>query len=85
VPDLHHHGSQLQLPAAACSEPLPEDELPFVSVIIPAFCEEEVIAHSVAAALKIDYPDFEVIVVNDGSTDRPQKRFSPFSETRAYA
>jgi len=60
------------------SEPLPEDELPFVSVIIPAFCEEEVIAHSVAAALKIDYPDFEVIVVNDGSTDRTAEKVQPF-------
>ena len=60
------------------SEPLPESELPFVSVIIPAFCEQEVIAKSVSAALGINYPHFEVIVVNDGSTDRTVEMVRPF-------
>src|SRR5688572_12893571 len=59
-------------------EPLPEEELPFVTVIIPAFCEEEVIGHSIGAALKMDYPHFEVLVVNDGSTDRTVERVQPF-------
>jgi len=58
-------------------EPLPESELPFVSVIIPAYCEEEVIGASVRAALEIDYPEFEVIVVNDGSKDRTAARVLP--------
>jgi biofilm PGA synthesis N-glycosyltransferase PgaC len=49
---------------------LSDKELPFVSVIIPAFCEEDVIGHSIRGVLKMDYPKFEVIVVNDGSTDR---------------
>src|SRR5688572_1617269 len=55
-------------------EPLPEEELPFVTVIIPAFCEEGVIGHSIGAALKMDYPHFEVLAVNDGSTDRSVER-----------
>jgi biofilm PGA synthesis N-glycosyltransferase PgaC len=49
---------------------LSEDELPFVSVIIPAYCEEEVISQSIRGVLNMDYPRFELIVVNDGSTDR---------------
>ena len=43
--------------------------LPFVSVLVPAHNEEAVIARSVLAMLRMDYPAFEVIVIDDGSTD----------------
>lgn len=41
-----------------------------ISVIIPAFNEEERIAAALKAVLAQDYPDFEVIVVDNGSTDK---------------
>ncbi len=41
-----------------------------VSIVIPAFNEEPVIADTIRAALAQDYPDFEVIVVNNASADR---------------
>lgn len=44
--------------------------LPSVSVIAPAFNEEKTIVQSVHSLLALEYPDFEVIVVNDGSSDR---------------
>ena len=52
-----------------------EDELPFVSVFIPAHNEEFTIEPTVRSVCKSDYyigeePNFEVIVINDGSTDR---------------
>jgi poly-beta-1,6-N-acetyl-D-glucosamine synthase len=40
-----------------------------VTVLIPAYNEEAVIATSVAAALAVDYPELEVLVLDDGSTD----------------
>ncbi len=43
---------------------------PPVSIIIPAYNEENVIVRAVRAGLGINYSDFEIIVVNDGSTDR---------------
>lgn len=46
-----------------------EATLPFVSVLVPAHNEESVIHRSVAAMLRLDYPAFEVIVIDDGSTD----------------
>lgn len=44
--------------------------LPSVSIVAPAFNEEMTIVQSVLSLLALEYPDFEVIVVNDGSTDR---------------
>ena len=42
---------------------------PPISVLIPVYNEEKVVARSVTAALAADYPLFEVIVINDGSLD----------------
>jgi len=47
----------------------PEGELPPVSILIPAYNEAEVIGHAVESLLQLDYPTYEVIVVDDGSTD----------------
>ncbi len=40
-----------------------------VSIIIPAHNEEKWIIDSVKSALNLSYPEFEVIVIDDGSTD----------------
>ena len=42
---------------------------PSVSILIPAFNEQEIILDAIQGALMQDYPDFEVIVIDDGSTD----------------
>ena len=42
---------------------------PSVSILIPAFNEQEIILDAIQGALAQDYPDFEVIVIDDGSTD----------------
>ncbi len=48
--------------------PLP-DVPPFVSLLIPAHNEARVIGDALRAACAIDYPDYEIVVVDDGSTD----------------
>ena len=45
------------------------DFQPLVSVLIPAYNEEDVIVYTVNSVLESDYPKLEVIVVDDGSTD----------------
>ena len=45
-------------------------ELPFVSVIVAAFNAEKTIARCLDALLVLDYPDYEVIVIDNNSTDR---------------
>jgi cellulose synthase/poly-beta-1,6-N-acetylglucosamine synthase-like glycosyltransferase len=42
---------------------------PPVSLLVPAYNEEATIASSVRSLLQLDYPEFEIVVVNDGSTD----------------
>ncbi len=48
--------------------------LPSVSIIAPAFREEATIVESVKSLLNLKYPDYELIVVNDGSPDNTLNR-----------
>jgi poly-beta-1,6-N-acetyl-D-glucosamine synthase len=43
---------------------------PAVTIIVPVFNEEEVIVPALQSLLALDYPDFHILVVDDGSTDR---------------
>ena len=43
---------------------------PMVSILIPAYNEEAVIVATVRSALASDYPNLEIVVVDDGSVDR---------------
>ena len=53
---------------------------PTVSVLIPAYCEGKVIAETLAAATQIDYPDYDVVVVDDASTDDTREVVMSFVE-----
>ena len=50
-----------------------ENYKPFVSIMIPAHNEEYVIANTVENILNIDYPNFEIIVIDDRSDDNTAK------------
>ena len=43
---------------------------PGVSIIAPAFNEEVTIIDNVHSLMQIDYPNYEIVIVNDASTDR---------------
>jgi poly-beta-1,6-N-acetyl-D-glucosamine synthase len=42
---------------------------PLITIIVPAYNEEAVIDSAVESLLALDYPAYEVLVVDDGSTD----------------
>ena len=50
------------------------DALPPISVLMPAYNMEASITVSVSAQLALEYPQHEVIVVNDGSSDGTMER-----------
>jgi biofilm PGA synthesis N-glycosyltransferase PgaC len=56
------------------------ESYPMVSVLIPAYCEEKVIAETLEWATHIDYPNYEVVVVDDASTDGTREAVRPFVE-----
>ncbi len=46
-----------------------ETALPMVSLVVPAFNEGLVIQAAIRSLFELDYPNYEIIVVDDGSTD----------------
>jgi cellulose synthase/poly-beta-1,6-N-acetylglucosamine synthase-like glycosyltransferase len=46
-----------------------EGNVPGISILISAYNEENTIVHSIKSLLKLDYPNYEIIVANDGSDD----------------
>ena len=51
-----------------------------VSIILAAYNEEENIGNCLDSLLSQDYDDFEIIVVDDGSTDRTQELVETYLE-----
>jgi poly-beta-1,6 N-acetyl-D-glucosamine synthase len=51
-------------------DPVPKKGLPAVSIIVPGYNEEVTANKTIESLLKIDYPNFEIIFVNDGSKDK---------------
>lgn len=57
-------------------------ESPLVSVVIPTFNRGAVVGEAIASVRAQDYRPFELIVVDDGSTDETPELLGAFSEIR---
>lgn len=55
------------------------NRIPMVSIVVPAYNEEKVIEETVRTLLELDYPNKEIIVVNDGSTDNTEAILKPYA------
>ncbi len=58
----------------------PLTNFPKVSIVVPAYNEEKVLARTIENLIEAYYPDKEIIVVDDGSTDKTYeiaKSYSP--------
>jgi len=51
---------------------------PFISIIIPVFNEEKMIKNSISSLLGLNYENYEIIIVNDGSTDKTKDETEKF-------
>lgn len=65
-----------ELPQVALKDLLERDFYKPVSILVPAFNEEIGIVPTVRSLLSLHYPEFEVVVANDGSTDRTLARMA---------
>lgn len=51
------------------TQPKPLDDYPLVAVLVPCFNEQDNAVETISHALMLNYPNFEVIAINDGSSD----------------
>lgn len=63
---LHFGGKRIRW---AIDLPIPTGDLPLVSIVVPARNEARGIESALRSLLAIDYPNYELLVVNDRSTD----------------
>jgi biofilm PGA synthesis N-glycosyltransferase PgaC len=50
-----------------------EGFFPFVSIIVPVYNEEKVVKNSIKSLLELNYSNYEIIIVNDGSNDKTKQ------------
>lgn len=55
---------------------------PYFSIIIPLYNKEDFIADTIKSVLNQTFTDFEIIVVNDGSTDNSLKELQSIKDHR---
>lgn len=54
------------------------NEHPFISILVPAYNVEKYIDKCIKSVLNQEYTDYELIVINDGSTDLTEKVLSQY-------
>src|SRR5262249_56640124 len=57
---------------------------PLVSVIVTTYNQSVYIGQTLQSVFGQDYSPFEVVVVNDGSTDDTEKQIEPFKDRIKY-
>ncbi len=60
----------------------PASSHPLISVIIPAYNAEAFIEKALNSVLTQSYPQFEVLIINDGSTDNTATIINRYQDTR---
>src|SRR5471030_2083098 len=55
---------------------------PTITVLMPAYNAEKYIGAAIASVLAQTYTDFELVIVNDGSTDGTQAVINTFDDER---
>ncbi|MDO7174084.1 glycosyltransferase family 2 protein [Mariniflexile sp. AS56] len=56
--------------------------MPFFSIIIPLYNKENYVQATLESVLKQTFSDFEIIIINDGSTDKSVEAVNKFKDSR---
>lgn len=57
---------------------------PLVTIMIPTYNQEKYIGEAIESALAQDYPNLEIIVADDCSTDSTAKKVHPYTEDHRF-
>lgn len=72
-----------EVPAAPAVIPAPADDVaPFFSVVMPVYNRERYVREAIESVLAQSDPDFELVVVDDGSTDRSVQIIRSIQDSR---
>lgn len=58
--------------------------MPFFTVVIPLFNKENFIDNTLKSVLNQSFSDFEVLIINDGSTDNSEQIVLAFNDARVH-
>ena len=58
---------------------------PKISIIVPAFNEAKTIKNCIKSLQNLDYPNFEIIVIDDGSTDNTLEIASKYDYAKVFS
>lgn len=56
--------------------------MPYFSIVIPVYNKEKFVAKTIESVLSQTFIDYEIIIVNDGSTDQSEAKISVFKDNR---
>ncbi|UYG02173.1 glycosyltransferase family 2 protein [Halomonas sp. LR3S48] len=55
---------------------------PLISIVVPVYNKENYVSRAIKSALDQTYTEFEIIVVDDASTDRSMEKVAEFKDSR---
>jgi len=56
--------------------------MPYFSIVIPVYNKEKFVAKTIESVLSQTFTDYEIIIVNDGSTDQSEAKILAFKDNR---
>lgn len=56
--------------------------MPYFSIVIPVYNKENFVVKTIESVLDQTFTDYEIIIINDGSTDHSETKISTFKDNR---